>query len=117
MAATPSTSTRPVTFCSRSYGYCRVGYELPVSGYRFAYRRAVPIRRVFPNSSFWRATRCFVPRVRGLVHTFNDIVINADAWIVSHELELPRSSTPPSRGICAWRSSGWPTNAAGSSCR
>jgi glycosyltransferase involved in cell wall biosynthesis len=90
VATTPSTPTRPVTFCSRSYGYCRVGYELPVPGYRFTYRRAVPLRRVFPNSSFWRATRCFVPRVRGLVHTFNDIVINADAWMVSHELELPR---------------------------
>jgi glycosyltransferase involved in cell wall biosynthesis len=42
------------------------------------------------RSSFWETTRLFFPRARGLVHTFNDIVINADAWIVSYELELPR---------------------------
>jgi glycosyltransferase involved in cell wall biosynthesis len=79
-----------VTYCKTSYGYARVCYDLPLDGVRFAPARALPIRRLRPRSEFWNATRLFFPPHRELVHTFNDLVMGARAWVVSHELELPR---------------------------
>ena len=71
MGVTQHTLTRTVYYCKQSYGYARVCYDLPVSGYRFAHRRAWPMRRLLPRSSRWQTTRLFYPSPGGLVHTFN----------------------------------------------
>jgi len=88
---------RTIRYSKRSYGYARVCYALPVPRTRFAPARALPMRRLAPRSTYWTGVRRFFPRQRDLVHTFNDLVIGARAWIVSHELELPRflRTVPP----------------------
>ncbi len=90
MAATPPDRQRTVFYCKESYGYARVCYGLRLPGYRFEEHRALPMRRLLPQAGHWKTTRLFLTRPPGLVHTFNDIVIHARAWMVSHELELPR---------------------------
>jgi len=83
-------TSRIVRFCSRSYGYERVCYRLPIEQYGFRHARAVPVRRILRRSHFWSGARWFFPPLSELVHSFNDLVIGASRWVVSHELELPR---------------------------
>lgn len=72
------------------YNLERVSYGLNASGFVHRKVRRVPIQKIERRGTFWAYTPLILDRTASLMHTWNMIPLNANRYVMSCEMELPR---------------------------